>query len=66
MFVVKDLVKEVGNILNRRVFDKRVPRREHQQSDLQIQEEWKKKSAQRIDKNQTRISRLRRRSLVNG
>lgn len=66
MFVVKYLVKEVGNILNRLVFDKRVPRREHQQSALQLQEEWKKKSAQTIDKNQTGVSRLRRRSLVNG
>ncbi len=47
-------------------FRLRVPRREHQQGDLQLQEEWKKKSAPRIDKNPTGLPRLRRRGLVNG
>ena len=47
-------------------FPLRVPRLRHQQGDLQLQEEWKKKCAQRIDKNQTGVSRWRRRSLVNG
>ncbi len=50
MFVVKYLVKEVGNILNRLVFDKRVPRREHQQSALQLQEEWKKNLPKQLTK----------------
>ena len=47
-------------------FRLRVPRQEHQQSNPQLQEEWKKKSAPRIDQNSRGLPRLRRRSLVNG
>ena len=47
-------------------FRLRVTRPEHEHTDFLEQEEWKKKSAKRSEKNQERVSRKRRGSLVNG
>jgi transposase len=47
-------------------FRLRVPRPEHQESDILEQEEWKKKSGSVRLENQEREPRKRRRSLVNG
>ncbi len=47
-------------------FRLRVPRPEHQESDILEPEEWKKKSASVRLENQEREPRKRRRSLVNG
>jgi transposase len=47
-------------------FRLRVPRPEHQQSDLLEQEEWKKKSPSVRQENQEREPFKRRRSVVNG
>lgn len=47
-------------------FRLRVPRPEHEQADFLEQEEWKKKFVPRGKKNSARLSRKRRRNLVNG
>jgi transposase len=47
-------------------FRLRVPRPEHEQASLKEQEEWKKKFAHCSQHDQVRVSRKRRRSLVNG
>ncbi len=47
-------------------FRLRVPRPEHQESDILEQQEWKKKSASVCLENQEREPRKRRRSMVNG
>ena len=47
-------------------FRLRVPRPEHQESDILEHEEWKKESTSSSQQNQEKIPFKRRRSLVNG